>query len=194
MKPVVLQAALLTQGELQLSRGRAREAVATFGRVLEDHRDSKLIARARYGKARAHRRLGEFDQAQTLLINTPAAGLLRAMVTMELGRGYLDRGDNRNAAGHFMRVAILYEPQEAGGPVALCAEALLLAARSYARLDKREVAMARFDELIAHPLYKDTKFARTAASRRRKWARKWGLSSKGEKGRSPAAGSEEKGR
>ena len=91
-----------------------------------------------------------------------ANGLLAGLIQLELGKAHQARNENEQAARYFMRVAILYEPQDASGPVDLCAEALLLAGRCFAALKQWDKAIGRVQELLEHPLYKKTSFAAPA--------------------------------
>ena len=134
--------------------------------------ESKLVARASFGLGRALRQLEKYAVAEAMLVKAQddlgrqvknrAGGLLAGLIQLELGKALQGRNENEQAARHFMRVAILYEPQNASGPVDLCAEALLLAGRCFATLEQWDKAIGRVQELLEHPLYKKTSFAAPA--------------------------------
>ena len=163
---------LLAWGELRLARGDPRGARSSFEALFLKFPDSKLAARAAFGLGRALRQLDKLAVAEAMLIKAQddlgrqaknhADGLLAGLIQFELGKALQGRNENERAARHFMRVAILYEPRDASGPVDLCAEALLLAGRCYAALKQWDKAIGRVEELLEHPFYKETRFAALA--------------------------------
>ena len=136
--------ALVLLGRAKAELGRTEDALQAFNMVATNHADHPAAAHAALGLARCYRQQKQFDRALEALEKVTAAdgGDVAVEAQYELAACRRDKGDLKEAAEEFLKVAILY------GDERWAAQAQFEAGQCYEQLQDADNAVRSYQVII----------------------------------------------
>lgn len=136
--------ALVLLGRASAELGRTEQTLQAFNMVVTNHPDHPAAAHALLGLARCYRQQKQFDQALEALqkITAAASGQVAVEAQYELAACRRDKGELKEAAEEFLKVAILY------GDKRWAAQAQFEAGQCYEQLQDADNAVKSYQVII----------------------------------------------